>query len=136
MSLIILCFSLHVKAQVTTVVSHLEIDGKKIRKNYKVFFYSEDKPIEAVRTTRGFVVPKEMENNEYLDVLITFGKYKLNFSKVHVSKFRESWVIGVDRKPFLSENNVSEEETKEVKQVYYIKFSGMGLSTRYVVLGE
>jgi hypothetical protein len=65
-------------------------------------------------------------------VLITFGKHKLVFSEIHVSKFNESWIVGIDTKPF-SDRFATTEEAKNIKRIYYIHFKGEGLETLFVV---
>jgi hypothetical protein len=116
----------------STDVVRLEVGGKEVKKSYKVYFLSKGKWIESERTATGFLVPDKLRAEEYLTVLITFGKYKLVFSKIHISKFNEDWIIGVDKKPF-SQEFVTSEEARTVKRVYYIQFLGSGLVTQVVV---
>jgi hypothetical protein len=116
----------------STKIVRIEIDGKEVKKDYKVFFLSNDKWIEAERTSIGFVIPSKLRNEEYLTVLITFGKHRLEFSKIHISKFNQDWIVGVDKKPF-SEEFVKPEEAKITKRVYYIQFEGSGLGTQLVI---
>ncbi len=131
--LITLCCFYQAKAQsLSTRIERIEIDGKEIQKSYKVFFLSNNKWIEAERTSTGFIIPSELKNEEYLTVLLAFGKYRLKFAGVHSSNFNTVWVVGVDKKPF-SEENVTPEQAKTAKRVYYIKFSGYGLNTQLIV---
>jgi hypothetical protein len=116
----------------STKIVRIEIDGKEVKKDYKVFFLSKAKWIEAERTVTGFVIPSELRNVEYLGVLITFGKHRLGFLEIHVSKFTREWIVGVDQKPF-SEEFVKREEAKRTKRAYYIQFQGGGLDTQLVV---
>jgi hypothetical protein len=44
-----------------------------------------------------------LKDKEHLGVLIIFGKYKLWFQEIRLSKFEEDWIIGVDKKPFSEE---------------------------------
>ncbi|GIU83223.1 MAG: hypothetical protein KatS3mg006_2287 [Pyrinomonadaceae bacterium] len=133
--LAISCFFYEARAQsFSTRIVRIEIDGKEVKKDYKVFFFSNGKWIEAKRTPTGFVIPNELRNEEYLTVLISFGKYKLKFSEIHISKFDQNWTVGIDKKPF-SEEFVKPEEAKTTKRVYYIQFGGSGLiSTQLVVI--
>jgi hypothetical protein len=71
---------------------------------------------------------------EYLTVLITFGKYKLEFARVHSLAFKADWIVGIDKKPF-SEEFISPEEAKTAKRVYYIKFSGEP-GTRLIIMEQ
>jgi hypothetical protein len=119
---IFLCIGVQAQT-IATTVEKLEIDGKIVKKDYKVFLYTNDKRIEAKRVKEGFIIPDELKNEEYLGTEITFGKYKLDFSKIHISNFTVSWIIGVDKKPF-SDEFVKPEDVSSTKQVYYIEFSG------------
>jgi hypothetical protein len=132
--LIIFGFFCEAKAQsLSTKILRIEIDGKETRKSYKVFFLSNGERIEAERTSTGFIIPSELKDEEYLTVLITFGKYRLEFARVHFSKFTEDWVIGIDKKPF-SEENIEPEKAEMAKRVYYIVFEGSALETRLVII--
>ena len=121
---IALFFCCEAKAQsLSTKITKIEVDGKTTNKNYKVFFLSNGNWIESVRTTTGFVVPDQLKTEEYLTTLITFGKHKLEFSKIHISNFSVDWIVGVDTKPF-SEEFVEPEDAKVTERVYYIQFEG------------
>lgn len=115
-----------------TKIKRIEIDGREVRESYKVFFLSSGNWIEAERTPTGFLLPNDFSADEYLTVLITFGRHKLDFSRIHISKFSEDWIIGIDKKPF-SEEYVTSEEAAVTKSVHYIKFEGTGLATQLVV---
>jgi hypothetical protein len=134
LGLLTFCFFCAAGAQsLSTKILRLEVDGKEVRKSYKVFFLSAGGRSEAEKTATGFVVPSELTTQEHLAVLITFGKYKLEFSDIHISKFHTDWVVGVDKKPF-SEELVRPEEAEKTRRVYYIKFqNGIGLDTELVV---
>jgi hypothetical protein len=119
----------------STKIVRFEIDGKEVKKNYKVFFRFNDKWIESKKTSTGFIIPTEMRSDEYLTVLITFGKYKLDFPNIHNSKFEEDWVVGIDKKPFSDEIGWNI-KSKTVKRVYYIKFTGSALETIRLVIKE
>lgn len=113
-------------------IVRFEIDGKEVKRTYKVFFRLNDKWIESKKTSTGFMIPTELRNNESLAVLITLGKYKLEFSEMHNSKFNEKWVIGIDNKPF-SEENAYLIDSRTVKRAYYINFVGSALETRLFI---
>lgn len=126
-------FFCEAKAQaVSTNILRIEIDGKEVRKSYQVFFLSNDKWVEAEKTSTGFVVPGELKTEEHLTVLITFGKQKLWFPDIHISKFNTDWIVGIDKKPY-SDEFIRPEEAKITKRVYYIQFLGVGLVTQMVV---
>jgi hypothetical protein len=55
--------------------------------------------------------------------MIAFGKQRLKFEKVHISNFRNDWIVGVDTKPFYEEF-VKPDEQKSIEQIYYIQFEG------------
>lgn len=130
--LVIFGFFCEAQAQSSaTKVIKIEIDGKEVKKNYKVFFLSNDRRIEAEKTSTGFIVPNKLKKQENLEVLITFGKYELWFPEIHISKFKTDWVIGVDNEPF-SEEYVRPQEVHNAKRAYYIKFQGIGLDTRLI----
>lgn len=65
-------------------------------------------------------------------MLITFGKHKLHFSKIHISKFSEDWIVGIDNRPFWDEI-VRPENAAKIKSAYYIQFEGTGMATLLVV---
>lgn len=104
-----------------TKIARIEVDGKEVKKDYKVLFFSNDQWIEANRIATGFIVPEQLRNDEFLSVQIAFGKYKLQFSGIHISKFKQDWTVGIDKKPF-SEEFVTPEEAETIKGVYYIQF--------------
>jgi hypothetical protein len=112
----------------STKIIKFEVDGKEIKKDYKVFFRSGDKWIESKKSSAGFILPADLRATEYLTVLITSGKYKLEFSKIHISKFNEDWVVGVDKKPFSDEIRWLI-KSKSAKRVHYIIFKGSALET-------
>lgn len=111
-----------VQASLGTQIERIEIDGEEIKTRYRVFVFS-GKWIEAKRIRTGFILPEKVRSEEYLPVLITFGKHKLAFSKIHLSKFTVDWIVGIDRKPF-SEEFARAEDEKNVKRIYYIHFKG------------
>jgi hypothetical protein len=76
------------KAQsLSTKIVRIEIDGKEVQENHKVFFLSNGNLIEAERTSTGFVIPNELKKEEHWAGLITSGKYKLGFSDIHILNF-------------------------------------------------
>lgn len=114
-----------------THIDRIEIDGTEIKTRYRVFIFS-DKWIEAKQKGGGFILPEKLRSGTNLSVLITFGKHKLAFSNIHISKFNERWTVGIDKKPF-SEEFATAEEAKTIKRIYYIKFKGIGMGTDYVI---
>lgn len=113
-----------VKAQSqSTRIVRLEIDGKEVKRSYRIFFLSSGKWIEAQRAADRFTLPKAVQNEEYVTLMITFGKYRLTFERVHNSNFTVDWIVGVDKEPF-SEEFVKPDEQRVVEQVYYVRFEG------------
>lgn len=128
-----LCFMSEAGAQTTsTRIIKIEIDGKKVEKDYKVLFLLNGKWIESAKTSTGFIIPDELRREEYLTVLISSGRYKLKFADLHASNFRENWIVGVDNKPFSAEF-VEPEDAKTTRFAYYILFEGIGLNRRLIV---
>lgn len=119
----------------STKIVRFEVDGKEVKKNYRVFFRLNNKWIESEKNSTGFIVPSEFRDTEYLTVLIVLGKYKLEFPAIHHSKFSEDWVVGVDKKPFSDEIGWLV-ETKTARRVHYIRFTGSALETVRVVVEE
>lgn len=119
----------------STKIVRFEVDGKEVKRKFKVSFRSNDRWIESEKTPTGFIIPTEFKNTEHLTVLIILGKYKLEFPQIHNSKFEEDWVVGIDNKPF-SEENADLVKIKTVKRVYYINFVGSALETRLVVMDK
>jgi hypothetical protein len=127
-----MCFQVQAQT-VITKITKIEIDGKKVKKDYKVLLYSENKSVEAKRTVDGFIVPAELRGKEQLGVAITFGKHKLNFSDIHISNFDTDWIVGVDKKPF-SDEVIYLDGAKAAKSAYYITFiSDTGLDRRLTI---
>ena len=133
MSLILACNAgtQNAQAPVATQIQKIEIDGKEIRTRYRVFVFS-GKWIEAKRTRTGFILPEKVRRETDLPVLITFGKHRLAFSPIRVSKFNESWIVGIDKKPF-SEEFATAEEAKNIKRIYYKQLTGEGAQTLLVI---
>ncbi|MBK8148036.1 MAG: hypothetical protein IPN69_23140 [Acidobacteria bacterium] len=115
-----------------TTISRIEIDGQEIKTKYRVFFQLNDKWIRAKQTKSGFLIPTELSGRESLSVLIKFRKYRLTFSGIHFSKFDESWVVGIDKKPF-STDLINDNDPTLIRQLYYIRFDGARESTILVV---
>ena len=115
-----------------TKIVRLEVDGKEVRNDFKVFFLLRGNWIEAKRKMTGFFIPYELEKEEYLAVSIEFGKYKLEFSRLHISNFGEDWVVGVDKKPF-SDEYVKPEEKETTKLAYYLRFEGSEPARQIIV---
>lgn len=132
-SLILVCSAgaKNVQASLGTQIQRIEIDGKEIKTRYRVFVFS-GKWIEAKRTRTGFILPQRVRSETDLPVLITFGKHRLAFSEIRVSKFNESWTVGIDTKPF-SQRFATAAEAKNIKRIYYIQFTGEGPETELVV---
>lgn len=113
-----------VKAQSqSTRIVRLEVDGKEVKKSYRIFFLSRDTWTEAQKTAAGFTLPREIENEEYLTLMIAFGKHRLKFERVHISNFKNDWIVGVDKEPFSGEF-VKPDEHRVIEQVYYVQFEG------------
>jgi hypothetical protein len=113
-----------VKAQSqSTRIVRLEVDGKEVKKSYRIFFLSKGTWTEAQTTAAGFTLPRELENEEHLTVMIAFGKHRLKFERLHISNFKTDWIVGVDKQPF-SEEFVKPDQQKLVEQVYYVQFEG------------
>ncbi len=110
-----------------------EIDGKEKQQRYKIFFYVNGQEIEPMLVDGGFLVPPEVKNAKWTEVRFKSGAYDLFFGSVYQSKFATDWLVGIDTKPFDSEN-VSDEAAKRTKIIYYINFeSRVGDDTRLVV---
>ena len=113
-----------VKAQSqSTRIVRLEVDGKEVKKSYRIFFLSSGRWIEAQKNADRFTLPKAVQNEEYVALMITFGKHRLEFDRVHISNFRVDWTVGVDKEPF-SKEFVKPDEQRVVEQVYYLVFEG------------
>ena len=118
------CFPYEVSAQSqSTRIIKLEVDGKEVKQDYRIFFLSRGIWTDAPKTSSGFTLPKEVEDEEYLTLIVAFGKHKLEFERVHISNFKVDWIVGVDSRPF-SEEFVRAEDQRRVEQVYYLKFDG------------
>lgn len=104
-----------------TNIIRLEIDGKEVKKDYKIFFRSGDDWIKARRASAGFAIPAELNDLDYLTVMIVFRGHKLEFQEIHRSKFTVDWVVGIDNKPF-SDDIAWGIESDNAKRIYYIVF--------------
>lgn len=124
-------------AQARIVKFRFEIDGKLVRgpRQPKIVIYAVGEKTELDVSDDSFIVPAQIQNNEKVSVRFTFGKYDLLFESVYLSKFGGEWVIGVDKKPFDSNNIRSAQAGKQIKQVYYINFHPLQAEeTRMVVI--
>ncbi len=127
------------KAQARSVkILKFEVDGKEVRKGFKVLLYIGGKTIEPARTGNSFVVPPEVQGHENIGVRFLSGKYDLLFDSVHVSKFNTDWIIGIDNKPFDAENISSEEPDPPGRQLLVIHYMSFvpkdgGDGTRMIV---
>jgi hypothetical protein len=101
-------------------VLRFEVDKKEIKSSFKIILYLNDKEIEPVRDGNSFFVPQEVDNSIVTVRFISSG-YDLLFHPIYPSKFDADWIIGVDNKPF-DTDNVSPEEARNVKMVYYSQF--------------
>jgi hypothetical protein len=106
-----------------TRIVRCEVDGRTVKTSYRIFFLRRGTWLEAHKTGEAFAIPREVENEEYLTLRIEFGKYKLNFPRIHFSNFKNDWIVGVDNKPF-SEELVKPEEQRLIDQISYIQFQG------------
>lgn len=100
--LFIMLLSFNAQAQcLKTNVEGISINGEEYKKSYKVFVLSNEKWIEAERTSSGFIVPNELKDEQKVSVKFVFDKYNLVFSGIKVSEFSLKWFIGVaDKRPF------------------------------------
>jgi hypothetical protein len=114
----------------TTRVLKLEADGEEMKTDYKVFLSAYGQEFKARLNNEGFVLPTELQHAETIDVKIVIRKEHLDFSQVHISKFDEEWIIGIDHKPF-SEELSERRDVSKVGVIYYITFQSKGgLDTR------
>jgi hypothetical protein len=119
----------------STKITRLEVDGNRVKGTCQLFFVTgpEQTEIKAKKKRGGFLLPNSLKGEEYLAVRIRFGKFDLRFPKIHISKFRQDWVVGVDTPPF-SDEYVRAEEAATTRRAYYIKFFKQGiLPTRLVI---
>lgn len=105
----------------TTKIARIEIDEKEYKGDYKVSFLIGETLVKAERIPTGFIVPLELQREEYLDFVITFGQHRLEFSEMHISNFSDKWIVGVDLEPYTYEE-LDPEEAKKTRQLYYITF--------------
>lgn len=122
--LFIMLLSFDVEAQcLKTNVEGISINGEKYKKSYKVFVFSNEKWIEAERTSFGFIVPNELKDEQKVSVRFVFDKYDLVFLGINISEFSLKWSIGVaDKRPFPAAY-ISQEDSATIKRIYYIKFT-------------
>jgi TonB-like protein len=100
-----------------------EVDGKEKHERYKILLYLKDgQSIEPLLVDGGFIVPPEVKSAEYVTVRFLSRRYDFSFGEVYPIKFETDWTIGVDTKPFDSENVWDDEKAKNTRIVYYINF--------------
>src|SRR6185312_15697581 len=109
-----LVFEVKAQSQSTRIVS-LEVDGKEVKNSYRIFFLSGGRWIEAQKTADRFTLPKAIQKEEYLTLMIMFGGYRLKFERVHISNFTVDWIVGIDKEPF-SEDLVPPGEKRAIRQ--------------------
>lgn len=105
-------------------ILRFEVDGKEVRTDFKIFLYINGKTIEPVRTENSFSVPAELQGCETVGVRFIAGKHDLSFD-VHMSKFDTDWIIGIDHKPFDTEDLSSDERDppgRKLVVIHYIDF--------------
>jgi hypothetical protein len=117
-------FVVEVKAQAqSTRIVRLEVDEQEVKQKYRVLVLSNGRWIAAQVTKDRFRLPKVVQKQEHVTLMITFGKHRLEFEDVHISNFRVDWMVGVDTEPF-SEENIVADEKRPIQQLYYIVFEG------------
>jgi hypothetical protein len=125
--LLCVCSVQSAHSQEPTRIVRIRIDGREVKKNWEVYFQIEGKWVKARKSSSSFSIPQELRDQKFLSILITFGKYRTQFSEVHVSKFAFDWSVGVEDK-IISDEHVNPEERSEVKSLGFIDFLGSGTS--------
>lgn len=99
----------------------MQIQRSSIRTVFTWPFRSGDDWIKARRASAGFAIPVELNDLDYLTVMIVFRGHKLEFQEIHRSKFTVDWVVGIDNKPF-SDDIAWGIESENVKRICYTVF--------------
>jgi hypothetical protein len=103
----------------------IEVDRKRIQEKFQLLVYAGKNEVEPLRFENGFVVPEVLSKYEKVDIKILFRNYDLLFEDVPVEAFTLDWIIGVDLRPFDSENMSSTEKPpagKRLSFIYYIHY--------------
>ncbi|GIU81252.1 MAG: hypothetical protein D6687_09760 [Acidobacteria bacterium] len=107
-----------------------EVDAKPTKEKFKVLLYVDGAIIEPEMCDSSFIVPLEIQRHEFVSVRFVSDKYDLYFDEVPVNSFKSDWEIGVDYKPFETENINPERSYEKVTYIYYLKFG------RFVIIVE
>jgi len=101
-------------------IQGFEINSKETHRRFRIFLYLNGRQIETKRAADSFVVPDEARRYEYIGVRIISGRYNLYFNSVHISKFKDDWIVGIDKT--LNQWYLKKEEIPLLKQVNYLIF--------------
>jgi hypothetical protein len=101
-------------------IVRFEVDNKEIKSDFKIMLYLNNKKIEPSRDGNSFLVPQEIDNSVVTVRFISDG-YDLLFHPIYPSKFDTDWIVGVDKKPF-DTDNASPQEARNLKMIYYLQF--------------
>lgn len=101
-------------------ILRFEVDKKEIESDFKIILYLNDKKIEPLQDGNSFLVPREIDNS-VVSVRFISGRYDLLFHPIYPPKFDTDWIIGVDKKPF-DTDNASLQEARNLKMIYYLQF--------------
>lgn len=124
--LVFACFVATAQAQKPTTITRVEVDGEVVKSNYKVLFLCDRSWIEAENTPTGFIVPKEIGDQQKLTFRFIFNDHDLEFSAIDRSILGIDWIVGVDLPPY-SEEFVKPKEMAGVTEVYYLQYGAAQL---------
>ncbi|HSS20810.1 MAG TPA: energy transducer TonB [Pyrinomonadaceae bacterium] len=102
-------------------VLRFEVDGKLVRKTFRVSLYDNDKFVNLKTVKDGFILPAKFTRHEFVRIRFRIGRYDLFFDPVYRAKFDTDWIVGVDTKPF-DPDIVYGETAKHADVVHYIEF--------------
>lgn len=115
-------------------VLRFEVDGKPVRKSFRVSLFDNDKFVDLKTVKDGFILPAKFTSHEFVGIRFRIGHYDLFFDPVYRAKFETEWIVGVDTKPF-DPDIVYDEAAKRADVVHYIEFeSKVGDGTILLVL--
>ena len=110
----------------------IEVDSKPVTSDFQLFLHRGNQKITPRRNGRSFEVPADL-GADPVSVQIKIKGFDLWFSPVYPSKFTTNWIIGVDKKPFDSDN-LGADKAKDIKLIYYLQFvSDIGDGTELIV---
>lgn len=118
-------------------VLRFEVDGKPVRKSFRVSLFDNDKFVDLKTVKDGFLLPAKFTKHEFVRIRFRIGSYDLLFDPIYRAKFETEWIIGVDRKPFDPDNVFvfSAEQAKKTDIVHYIDFEPKsGDGTKLIVM--